>query len=259
MTRFMTSFETIAVASHLDQGLSLCREHDLHRLLVGERAVLVTVVLDLAGPGREAAYSVLVQSPHPLDRLVACPLLLLELSSRSIAALEATSRARISSVSSLPSLVDAEGRISAGRVRPWTTRVKKITENVRKMIRSRLGNDLPIVVERDRKRGGQRDRPRMPLHAITSRARRWSPGTLALAAIERADHVGHGHDPDDPRADHHAAGRHRIAGQVAAGVAPERVDHRAKLEADEHEESGVDQEVEDVPDRRVPAAACGRR
>jgi aryl-alcohol dehydrogenase-like predicted oxidoreductase len=46
----------LPVASHPQQGLALRRQHELHHLLVGERAVLVAVVLDLAGAGRDASF-----------------------------------------------------------------------------------------------------------------------------------------------------------------------------------------------------------
>src|SRR5215210_9352050 len=62
-------------ASHPQQRLALRPQHEVHHLLVGERAVLVPLVLDLPGAGREAALAILVEGAHPLDRLVASPLL----------------------------------------------------------------------------------------------------------------------------------------------------------------------------------------
>src|SRR5919204_120441 len=56
-------------------GVPLRREDGLDHLLIGERAVLIAVVLDLPGPGSETALAVLVHRAHALDGLVARPLL----------------------------------------------------------------------------------------------------------------------------------------------------------------------------------------
>src|SRR3954469_11373335 len=66
----------VAVAAHPHERVALRAEDELHHLLVGDRAVLVAVVLDLPGARRQAALAVLVHGAHALDRLVAGPLLL---------------------------------------------------------------------------------------------------------------------------------------------------------------------------------------
>ncbi len=103
--------------------------------------------------------------------------------------------------------------------------------------------------QRYRQRGGQRN------GAPHAAPRHDHPGPdadaslpLAGPAVEGADDVRHGHRPHDAGEDDGAADRQRITGEVADRVAPERVDHCSKLQADEHEQDGVDQEVEDVPD-----------
>src|SRR5437660_1318907 len=58
----------LAFASHPQQRLALRAKHDLQCPLIGERLVLVPVVLDLAGAGREPALAVLVEPAQPLDR-----------------------------------------------------------------------------------------------------------------------------------------------------------------------------------------------
>src|SRR5215207_11162065 len=65
----------VAVGAEAEQGFALAGEDYLDHLLVGDRAVLVAVVVDLAGAGGQAPLSVLVEGAHSLDRLVAGPFL----------------------------------------------------------------------------------------------------------------------------------------------------------------------------------------
>src|SRR3954463_13570481 len=53
------------------ERLALRVQHAPHRLLVGQRPVLVAVVLGLAGPRREAPLAVAVHRAHPLERVLA--------------------------------------------------------------------------------------------------------------------------------------------------------------------------------------------
>src|SRR4029078_12737628 len=61
------------------QRLALRGQNELDHLLIGERAVLVAVVLDLPGLCGEPALAVVVEGAHPLHRLVPRPVLVREL------------------------------------------------------------------------------------------------------------------------------------------------------------------------------------
>src|SRR4051795_9844141 len=68
-----------AVVAQPDDRAPLRLEHLADEALVGGRAVLVAVVLDLAGARLEPAAAVVVETGHALDRVVARPLLAAEL------------------------------------------------------------------------------------------------------------------------------------------------------------------------------------
>ena len=79
----MTSLEIVPSLRSRTISRALRLEHLAHDRLVGERAVLVAVVLDLARARRQAPLAVLVQAAHALDRVVAGPLLGRSSSSRA--------------------------------------------------------------------------------------------------------------------------------------------------------------------------------
>src|SRR5207248_1422552 len=68
----------LALVARLDQRFALGAEHRLDHLLVGERPVLVAVVLDLSRACRQATLAVLVEAAHALDGVLARPVLLAE-------------------------------------------------------------------------------------------------------------------------------------------------------------------------------------
>src|SRR5262249_2469349 len=68
-----------AVVAQRDDRRPLGLEHLPHEPLVGRRAVLVAIVLDLPGARLQPAAAVVVEAGHPLDRVVAGPVLRAEL------------------------------------------------------------------------------------------------------------------------------------------------------------------------------------
>src|SRR5215218_1817633 len=64
-----------ALVAELDDGVSLGLEQLAHQPLPGARAVLVAVVLDLAGLRLEAPATEVVGAPEPLHGIVAGPVL----------------------------------------------------------------------------------------------------------------------------------------------------------------------------------------
>ena len=148
--------------------------------LVGERAVLdllrsVAVLL-----GLEAALAVVEQRAHAVTVSSRVQSSDGEPVEPSRAASTAVTRAWSSSRSSAPSSQKPARSITSGRVRPWTTRVKRITAKARKMIRSRSGNGAPESIV-----SGARARPpARPSRA--SRSRRSPPGSGSRAAARAA-------------------------------------------------------------------------
>src|SRR4029453_9589947 len=63
------------LVAELDDGATLRLEQLADQALVGKGAVLIAVVLDLARPRGQAPAPVVVQPAHPLDGVVAGPVL----------------------------------------------------------------------------------------------------------------------------------------------------------------------------------------
>jgi hypothetical protein len=84
--------------------------------------------------------AVLVGSPHPLDRVVARPLLALERRDLDQRDVDRGAAAEQLLASSVPSSRTSRRRISAGSVNPCTTSVVRITANVISRTTSRWGN-----------------------------------------------------------------------------------------------------------------------
>ena len=114
-------------------------------------------------------------------------------------------------------------------------------------------------VQWQRKRRRKRHRP---AHAAPgddeSRTRPDSALTLALAPVDRADQVGDGEEPNQPYHDHDGADGGCVPRERRGGRAAEPVHDLAELQAHEHEQRGVQQEVEDVPDHEALQARAGR-
>ena len=89
-------------------------------------------------------------------------------SNRASAASAALIRAFASSFSSRWSASIPNILMTTGSVSPWKTSVPRITQNVRKMIRSRSGNGAPECVVKGIASAAASDTaPRMPDHATT--------------------------------------------------------------------------------------------
>ena len=103
-------------------------------------------------------------------------------SSRAIAASEAWIRAFASSFSASPPSSRSSAWISFGSVRPWSSSVVRITQNVRNTIRLRSGNASPAsVVSGSASAAASETAPRIPHQPRTAFARQ-----LGMTSCSRA-------------------------------------------------------------------------
>ena len=238
---------------------SLRRPHDLpplggdhlqHHPLVGDRTVLVAVVLHLPRLGPEAPQAVVVQPPHTLDGVGPRPVLLVE-------RVEPVQRGprRFQPGAQLLGLLIPTVVAHADRL-DQRGQGEALEDEGGEDDRERQEDDEIALREGRTVRGegdgegrGQRHRaahaaPAADEAHLPARA----PGPLARAPIDGPDHVDRGHDPDQPADDDHTAHRRRVAEQCGRRVAGQVVEDGRQLEPDEDEEDRVQEEVEALPD-----------
>src|SRR6267378_6177386 len=108
--------------------------------------------------------------------------------------------------------------MTAGNIRPWPTSVTRITENVRKRIRSRSGNGWPLAVVNGMASAAARDTmPRTPVNPSMNGHCHGGEGSLrAIAGInQRGKYVaGNTH-----------TNRAKITTTLTTAADPTRADH----------------------------------
>ena len=222
--------------------------------LVVLRAALDGSVVSVVEAGAEACRPEAVGAAHALRRVLAHPVLadeLLEPRERGLRGMDAGFR-----VLALlePVVLETEHRMTNGRVSPCPTSVARITEKVRKRIRSRPGK-----ARRRPSRAGARGRlPARPRHASRPRRgrRRRASSTSVRDPLRRVEHREH---PREAESDHGEADECCVADETRCGHVAERVDDDRELEADEHEQERIQQVLDDLPHGDALEAHLGRR
>ena len=101
-------------------------------------------------------------------------------------------RPLVSSFSPMRSSSRPRAFIRGGRESPWTTSVARITQKVRKIMRSRPGNGAPDAVWKGRARAAASEiTPRIPVQAMTETLRHEGAGSrsLRLRLTQRGTYV----------------------------------------------------------------------
>ena len=127
-----------------------------------------------------------------------------------------------------------------------------MTEKVRKRINSRSGNGAPASVSRGSASAAARETaPRIPAQERKTAPRQFD--------IRRVSHwrVQHRKHPRKAQADHRDAHERGIAEEPHTGDVAEGVDDDRQLQADQHEEEGVQHVLDDLPDRQTLQANLG--
>ena len=123
-------------------------------------------------------------------------------------------------------------RTSHGSVRPWPTSVARMTQNVRKMIRSRSGKS----VSGSARAAASETTPRIPAQETTKTARGGGDGSRArIFALSQPRQVGRREDPHDPGDDDRQADRDARPISSAARRPRQVGEDRRQLQPDEHE------------------------
>ena len=178
-------------------------------------------------------------------------------SSRSRAASMAAWRAWFSSRRRPVPATSPSRPMTHGSVSPWPTSVARITQKVRKMMRFRSGNGVGAIGSASA--AASETAPRIPAQAMTTTAARGGDGSRSRirALRTRGRYVaGKTHTM-------RATITVRLMATPSAMSSPVRVrgepfDDVRELEADEHEQEAVDQEVDDGPDAGPEQPTVGR-
>ena len=177
-------------------------------------------------------------------------------SSRPSAASAAWMRAFASSLSAMPSSCEAEQADQAGSVRPCSTSVAMITQNVMKMMNERCGKGSPLSIVSGSARAAASEtaprRPAQPISVGCCHGGRDRARGCARPARGRTGRI----DPHEARHDHRPGDDRAVGEQRAGRAALQRVEDRAQLQPDKAEEDGVEQEREDLPDRVALEPRC---
>src|ERR687886_968441 len=244
-----------AVVAQPNDRAPLRVEHLADDPLVGGRAVLVAVVLDLAGARLEPPAAVVVGPRHAVDRVLARPLLGAEL-------LDPRER-RLRRDEPRAELLVRLGAVVVDPERADERRQREALDDERHEDHREREEDDEVAL---RRRCGQGERGCERHGAAHARPRHDHPDpparaalALALAAVERADDVRHRPAPDEAGGDDDGRHRGRRAEHEAGRLAAERVEDGGQLQADEDEQDRVEQECQRRPEREQLLADVRRR
>ena len=145
-----------------------------------------------------------------------------------------------------------------GSIKPCPTRVTRITEKVRKRIRSRCGNVSPLsVVNGIPRAAASETTPRTPVKASAVGHCHGGGGSLRLIADEPARKIGRGIHPGEARDDHHGADDGGGDRQVEDRVASDAGNQRSSLQAGDKEHHAFDQVDQELPEEHALKARRG--
>ncbi len=142
--------------------------------------------------------------------------------------------------------------ITAGRVSPCRTRVAKITQKVRKIMKFRCGKGAPFSSTVGSEMAAARaSTPRIPVQATIK---------ICLPVGRGLDLVKHmmshpirddrtGIHPDDPQRHHQDRERYPVADQLAHGKVVDAAQNQSKLQAHENKNEAVEAELQCLPHR----------